>query len=179
MIFSPYLLLFLAQLFTAARVLTRQHREPSSRLAWIAVVFSLPVVGILGYLLLGETNIGRRRMERRSIAVAGLSDFRKIPGYESQTREVDIPVQFRSIFRLGQSISGLAPVGGNSAKLMEDSDAAIDAMVADIDTAKDHVHLIFYIWLTDTNGTKVIDALVRAARRGVACRARRCQKESG
>jgi cardiolipin synthase len=31
--------------------------------------------------------------------------------------------------------------------------------------------LIFYIWLNDTNGTKVAEALRRAARRGVTCRA--------
>ena len=43
-------------------------------------------------------------------------------------------------------------------------------MVADIDAAQRHVHACFYIWLTDTNGLKVKDAFVRAARRGVAVR---------
>ncbi len=171
MTFALYWLLFLAQLATAARVLTRPNREPSSRIAWLAVVFALPVVGILGYLLLGETNIGRGRIERKSVVVAELSDVSKIPGYESQLRDDDIPEKYRPIFRLGQSISGFAPIGGNSAALMENSDAAIDAMVADVDAATEHVHLIFYIWLTDTNGTKMVDALVRAATRGVTCRA--------
>jgi cardiolipin synthase len=44
-------------------------------------------------------------------------------------------------------------------------------MVADIDAANDHVHLLFYIWLTDTNGCKIVEALKRAAGRGVTCRA--------
>ena len=44
-------------------------------------------------------------------------------------------------------------------------------MVADIDAATDHVHLLFYIWLPDNNGRKIIDALIRAAGRGVTCRA--------
>jgi cardiolipin synthase len=39
------------------------------------------------------------------------------------------------------------------------------------DAASDHIHLIFYIWLTDNNGLKVVEALKRAAARGVACRA--------
>lgn len=169
--FALYLLLFLAQLATAARVLTRPNREPSSRIAWIAVVFALPVVGVLGYILLGETKIGRSRIKRKSIAVASLSDFSKIPGYNKLTRDVEVPANFRSAFRLGQSISGFVPVGGNSANLMEDSDATINAMVADVDAATDHVHLIFYIWLTDSNGTKMVDALVRAAGRRVQCRA--------
>ena len=54
---------------------------------------------------------------------------------------------------------------------MQDSDTAIDEMVADIDAATDHVHLMFYIWLTDTNGMKMVEALKRAASRGVVCRA--------
>src|SRR5262249_11860304 len=62
------------------------------------------------------------------------------------------------------------PVGGNTAHLLADSNATIDAMVADIDAAKDHVHLLFYIWLPDNNGRKIIEALKRAAARGVACR---------
>ena len=44
-------------------------------------------------------------------------------------------------------------------------------MVADIDSATDHVHVLFYIWLPDHNGSKVVEALKRAAARGVTCRA--------
>ena len=43
-------------------------------------------------------------------------------------------------------------------------------MVADIDAATQNVHLLFYIWLANGNGTKVAEAVQRAARRGVACR---------
>src|SRR4029077_14318149 len=50
------------------------------------------------------------------------------------------------------------------------SNATIDAMVADIDSATDHVHVLFYIWLPDHNGRKVVDALKRAAARDVICR---------
>jgi cardiolipin synthase len=44
-------------------------------------------------------------------------------------------------------------------------------MVNDIDAARQHVHLLFYIWLADNNGCKVVEALKRAAGRGVRCRA--------
>jgi cardiolipin synthase A/B len=54
--------------------------------------------------------------------------------------------------------------------LMKDSNSTIDSMIADIDAAKAHVHLIFYIWLEDNNGRKMIEAIERAARRGVECR---------
>ena len=54
---------------------------------------------------------------------------------------------------------------------MADLDATIDAMVADIEAARDHVHVLFYIWLPDNNGTRIAEALKRAATRGVTCRA--------
>ena len=57
------------------------------------------------------------------------------------------------------------------AKLMAKSDAGIDRMVADIETAAETVHIVFYIWLPDGNGLKVVEALKRAAGRGVTCRA--------
>jgi cardiolipin synthase len=44
-------------------------------------------------------------------------------------------------------------------------------MVADIDAATQHVHLMFYIWLPDNNGRLIAKALQRAASRGITCRA--------
>jgi cardiolipin synthase len=44
-------------------------------------------------------------------------------------------------------------------------------MITDIDAAHDHVHLLFYIWLPDESGKRVAEALMRAAQRGVTCRA--------
>jgi cardiolipin synthase len=82
-----------------------------------------------------------------------------------------VPERYQHLFRVGESISGFAPVGGNTANLLPDSNATIDAMVADIDAAEDHVHLLFYIWLADNNGCKIVEALKRAAARGVKCRA--------
>ena len=89
----------------------------------------------------------------------------------SQPSLSDVRDAHRPLFEVGRSISGFRPVDGNHAELMEDSDAMIARLVADIEAAQRHVHLLFYIWLDDGNGTKVAQALMRAAARGVACRA--------
>ena len=47
----------LIQIMLIVRVLLRPHREPAARIAWILVIIAFPVVGLLAYLLLGETNI--------------------------------------------------------------------------------------------------------------------------
>jgi cardiolipin synthase len=153
------------------RILLRPHRDPASRIAWIVVVAALPFIGVVAYLLLGETNIGRRRVARLQAALAGLPPTDGPSFRAPEGANPAVPERYRSVFRLGQSISGFEPVAGNKASLTADSNTAIDLMVADIDAAIDHVHLLFYIWLPDTNGCKVVEALKRAAARGVVCRA--------
>ena len=158
----------LIQLALGVRVLLRPHRDPASRVAWLVVIIALPIIGIVAYLLLGEVNIGRRRIERMRTVMAGLPD---VVDQHDASPAAEIPERYAHLFRVGTSISGFKPVAGNRARLMEDSDATIDAIVADIDSATDHVHLLFYIWLPDNNGCKVAEALKRAAARGIACRA--------
>ena len=158
----------LIQLALGIRVLLRRHRDPASRVAWLVVIIALPIIGIVAYLLLGEVNIGRRRIERMRTVMAALPDVVKTDNAGLAT---GIPEHYTDLFRVGTSISGFEPVAGNEARLMRDSNATIDAIVADIDAATDHVHLLFYIWLPDDNGCKVVEALKRAAARGVACRA--------
>lgn len=154
-----------------ARAILRPHREPASRFAWVVVIVVLPVIGILAYILVGETNIGRYRTIKLRRVLADLPAM-KIPDEATQVAFSSAnAAKYAHLFHLGHSINGFYPVSGNQAQLMHDSNAAIDAIVADIDAAIEHVHLIFYIWLPDHNGLKIVDALLRAAARKVACRA--------
>jgi cardiolipin synthase A/B len=159
------------QLAMIIRVLLRLHRDPSSRIAWVMVIAALPVLGIVAYLLLGEVNIGRRRIERMRTVLAQMPRFQDAPGADAPDLKPRVPERYEHLFLVGYSISGFEPIGGNRARLLADSNATIDAMVADIDAATDHVHLLFYIWQPDNNGCRVVDALIRAAARGVTCRA--------
>lgn len=161
----------LVQLALCVRVLLRPHREPASRIAWIVVVLAMPVVGIVAYILLGEVNIGRRRVARMREVLARMPTLADVAGSDAKNLQPDVPERYVHLFRVGHSINAFEPVGGNRARLLQDSNAAIDAMVADIDAAQDHVHVLFYIWLPDTNGCKVVEALKRAAARNVTCRA--------
>jgi cardiolipin synthase A/B len=151
------------------RVLLRPNRQPTSRVAWIVVILALPVIGAIAYVLLGEVNLGRRRAERIRRVLGQIPELEGNP--DRTVTPPGIPDAYRHLFRVGDSISGFDPVGGNRATLMADSNATIDAMVADIDAATDHVNLLFYIWLPDNNGLQMVAALERAAARGVTCRA--------
>jgi len=161
----------LIQFALVARALLRPHRDPASRIAWVVVIVSLPVLGILSYLLFGEVNIGRRRVQRMRAVLARMPALPDAADTDAGKLRPSVPERHAHLFRVGHSISGFEPVGGNSACLLADSNAVIDAMVADIDAAREHVHLLFYIWLPDNNGRKIVEALKRATARGIACRA--------
>jgi cardiolipin synthase len=161
----------LIQMALIFRVLLRPHREAASRVAWIVVIIGLPVAGILAYILFGETSIGRSRVERMREVISRLPDTVSAGGADAAHLQVQAPQRYAHLFQVGKTVNGFDPVGGNQGRLMEDSNAAIDAITADIDAARSHVHLLFYIWLPDNNGCKVVEALKRAAARGVTCRA--------
>jgi cardiolipin synthase len=159
------------QVAFVVRVLLRPHREPASRIAWVVVVVAVPLLGILAYLLFGETNIGRRRVERLRESISRLPLWADAAAAEVMPLQAGLPQRYLHLFQAGKTVNGFDPVGGNQAQLMPDSNASIKSIVADIDAAKEHVHLLFYIWLADNNGCKVVEALKRAAARGVTCRA--------
>jgi cardiolipin synthase len=94
-----------------------------------------------------------------------------IPGMQVKSIQPAPSDKYRPLFRIAHSVNGYEPIGGNRARLLANSNDSIDAMVEDIEKATRHVHVNFYIWLPDNNGLKVADALQRAAKRGVACRA--------
>lgn len=159
-------LLTVAEIAVLVRAILRPHREPASRLAWAVVIIVAPIVGLVAYLMLGEVRISLRRREKGQAIEAALP---RPPG-DANAREIEAGY-YRAPFTLCESINRLAPTSGNEATLAIDSNAAIEAMIRDIDAATDTVHLLTYIWLADHNGTRVKEALIRAAQRGIKVRA--------
>jgi cardiolipin synthase len=161
------IVLALAEAAILVRAILRPHREPASRIAWAVVIVALPLVGIVAYLLIGEVRISlKRRVRGREIEA-------RLPrpnGDGDLASRLDAGF-YDAPFALSRSINGLPPTSGNKAHLAADSNIAIDEMVDDIDAAAQTVHLCAYIWLADTNGCKIKDALIRAAARGVTVRA--------
>src|ERR1700722_17767688 len=165
---------FVIHLLTGLRAVTRPDRTPASRVAWIAAIMCLPVVGVVAYLFLGETSIGRERGRRLRDAESRLT----APS-GAGTKPSD-PVA-ASVSDLCRSINGFGPTPGNRVVLLGDPvaspaeptldcDPAIAGLIAAVEAAAGHVHVSFYIWLDAGNGGRVADAISAAARRGVTCR---------
>lgn len=153
------------------RILLRDDLSPPGRLAWFIVLNVLPYFGSVVYFLFGEIDIGKRAKKRHDEIFdeikAKASGFMGEPANSGKL----IKRIYRPAFQYAGSINGFHPLAGNTAELMADSDTTLMRMLTDIDEATDHVHVLYYIWLNDHTGTAVAEALIRAAQRGVTCRA--------
>ena len=158
----------LVQLVVLTRILLREDRDPAVRTAWVVVVLAVPFLGAAVYLLFGEARIARQARRRMRAAIATLPRLPVSPSPDLPPWRAD-PVHFAAVARAA-AVNGLQPTGGNRLDLLPEAAGAIDRLIADIDRARNDVHLSWYIWLDDETGARVADAVVRAARRGVICR---------
>ena len=166
--------LFLHSLLVTAftfRILARDGLLPSTRMAWFMVILTLPFVGSALYFLFGEVDLGHKanQQQRRIFAIIHKYAHKVIAPPQDLDTLVDL--QFQPAFKYTRSVNGFAPRDGNRAELMADAQIARSRLIEDIDAATDTVHILYYIWLDDTTGTNTARALIRAAKRGVTCRA--------
>ena len=84
---------------------------------------------------------------------------------------IAVKPEYRAAFAYSAKATGFQTTVGNRAELMADANETRTRMIDDFDAATDHIHVLYYIWLVDGMGTATAEALIRAAKRGVTCRA--------
>ncbi|MFQ5644379.1 MAG: cardiolipin synthase [Thiogranum sp.] len=151
------------------RVVMRR-RPVGVLLAWIAIILSVPVVGILLYLFIGENRVSAKYL-RRSEAI----HTQYVRWKQSLSRHY--PVDFSRLSReaaplqqQARSLFGFPVTPGNRVELLTDYESAFRALIRDIRDCRSSCHFEFYIWHAGGLVDEVQAALVDAARRGVSCR---------
>src|ERR1700686_1231039 len=89
------------ELAVFVRILLRPHRDPASRIAWMVVVGVLPLVGIFAYLLLGEVNIGRRRVRRLHAVLKHMPQILPHTAGDAPDFGAAVSEDYRRLFWLG------------------------------------------------------------------------------
>lgn len=144
--------------------------KPSVTLSWVIILFFFPIIGPLFYLLIGENRLGTRRALRFENRTRNFNDE-----IEERWRRRNLEWNadeecYAVLSKLGTALGGVPPLKGNSLDLMDDANLVLDKLKKDIENAKKHCHLLYYIWMPEGRGKEIGDALIGAAKRGVECR---------
>jgi cardiolipin synthase len=141
------------------------RRSPAAVRSWLLLIFFLPVPGLLLFLAIGRPRFPRWRRERfRALDPFACDMARRLEA----AAKPDLATTEGEIAALAQTLGRMPPVTGNAIELIDNYDGVIDRLVADIDAARTHVRILAYIFANDPVGTRVANALARAADRGVA-----------
>lgn len=144
------------------------NRKPSTGMAWLLLILIEPIVGFIAFLLLGRTRLGSRRIRRQRTAIAAIRE-----------RSEQLPLSFdvsslsptvAGVAALNQNLGALPLTGGNEVELWPDYRGLMTEMAREIDRARSHVHVEFYITAWDEVTSPVFEAMVRATERGVDVR---------
>ena len=146
--------------------------EPGVALAWLLIVTVAPGIGVVVYLLFGERRIGRKRAARIDALRTEYEEwFESLLAYG--VTEIDWsrhPSATEMLSKLGETTVGIPTLKGNELELFSDTEEILRAIIADVEAARSTIHMAFYIWHPGGTADEVVDALVRAAERGVRCR---------
>jgi cardiolipin synthase len=146
------------------------RRSPEAAKGWLLLIFFLPWIGLVAYLLIGRPHLPRWRLERLQQYINLVEPLRgkimALPGIEPPP----IPPAYEPSVQLSTDLARMPNFGGNVVELLTDYRQVLSRIAADIDVARETVHLCYYIFQVDKDTEPVIAAMARAVHRGVRCR---------
>lgn len=148
---------------TMVPVIALRQKNPTTCLAWLAIIFVLPWIGLLAYLLMGERSLGFLRVRERLKRCRAFDALHRLQWALPTFDDPRVRRDFEVLVQLAESHGGLPLLGGNRVDLLADVEGVVRRLVEDIDQAREHVHLVFYIFRDDTMGRTVGEALIRAS----------------
>src|SRR5690606_16554026 len=136
-------------------VILRRRFDSPTALAWLMIIFFLPVLGLLLYALIGTNRLGRKRVRLHNRVIALMRTPERLAELKARARKPHVAEEVTALVHQAERIGGMPVAGGNEVELLGDSDQVIERIIRDIDAAKHHVHMLFYIYEDDDTGRRV------------------------
>ena len=164
---DPIDIAFGAAVLTAALVASGHaviyKRESRSAALWVILIWVMPAVGPVLYLLMGVNRVHRRAARLRAYMVRHRTDPNVVAGEPTGTH-------LAPLARMLNNVIERPLLAGNSVEDLVDGVQAYPAMLDAINGAQRSVMLASYIFNGDGIGAQFVEALTRARERGVAVR---------
>ncbi|MER2108161.1 MAG: cardiolipin synthase [Solibacillus sp.] len=167
------LVTFLNILFALA-VIFWERKNPSSTWAWLLVLFFLPLVGFILYLMLGRQLRKKHLFRwdgRKSIGIDKLITYQidaiKNGTLEYRTNHVE---DYNHLIYMNLTTNNAVLTQDNHLDIYQDGGDKFEALIQDILAAKDHIHIQYYIFKIDNLGNRILNTLIKKAKQGVKVR---------
>ena len=163
---SLFIILYCLTIFGLITVVIIENRNPVKSVAWIAVLLMLPFLGILFYFFFGQDNRKQRIVSHRS--------YRRIMkgAYKQQIGKVpySLPNGNSPLAKLIDQMGSSPLLHGSDIRTFTDGQTKMECLLEDIRSAKEFIHLEYYIFTDDEVGKTMKDALIAKAQEGVQVR---------
>ncbi|GGC97138.1 cardiolipin synthase [Thalassobacillus devorans] len=173
---GPYLftIVIIINVFLAFAIIFLERRDASATWAWLMVLLFIPVGGFLLYLIFGRRLSKKEiftwdKKNRLGLLTAVQDQLRSI---EEDTLKLDHPEleEFEDLFYLHLKNNDALLTKDNKVEIFTDGQEKFHALLEDIESATDHVHLLYYIWRDDQLGQRLSELLIKKIEEGVKVR---------
>ena len=142
------------------------NRNPLKTIPWVVVLIFAPVVGLVFYFFFGQDLRRKRIISRRT--------YKRLMVYAlpAHVRRSDAPVPAacQSLSTLLTNTSQAVSFYGSRLTHYGDGASKMTALLEEIEKARDHIHILYYIFCDDETGARLQQALIRKAKEGVKVR---------
>ncbi|MBI0425592.1 cardiolipin synthase [Psychrobacter sp. NG27] len=145
------------------------QRNIGVSIAWIAVLYTVPVFGFVAYILLGEPMIGRRYRERVDQVSTMMNDMARREHLVFDKGQELLATHYRGVSQIGTRWTGFGVFPNHQMQLLTTPASIFQHLIDDIHAAQSIVLMEFYIVYPKGQVWEVIEALAVAAQRGVEC----------
>ncbi|MEG0384294.1 cardiolipin synthase [Solibacillus cecembensis] len=164
---SLYALNFLFALF----VVFISRKSPSSAWAWLFVLFFIPIVGFVFYLL-----FGRNLRKKNFVRWMTINQNESLPVFKEQQKKIDentyefpnaVTKEHQQLIQMNVDYNQALLSAHNEVEIFSEGKDKFTALIKDIEQAKQSIHMQYYIFKMDKVGRSIYDALVLKAQQGV------------
>ena len=142
------------------------NRNPVKTIAWLLVLLFLPILGLIFYFFFGRDTRRLRYIGKRSLSQIQQRSNLAYPTDAEQT----IPCEYVRMKEYFENVAEARLMGGSGIEIITNGEEFFDKLLREIESARNHIHSLFYIFEDDNIGTRLRDALVAKAREGVEVR---------
>ena len=165
--------IMIANFVLAFTIIFLERKNASSTWAWLMVLFFIPILGFILYLVLG------RKLSRHIFTWDTKSRLGVEKEVQSQLEVIendqlpykqDVLRQYKELYYLHLKHNDAIYSQNNKVDLFTDGAEKFSALIHDLEQAKHHIHLLYYIVRHDQLGTKIANVLIKKAKEGVKVR---------